>query len=273
MPERMISSTSPSPQSQQNLSAIALPRRKRGLIVGTTESGKSTLEAALIRQWILDNGTKSRVLILDSKPRFRAERLMNNLPAWPVYRKWGRGEILPDSYLMDLKNPKAEMRRIWKTYQAPIALAQVTRPSDVPYLKYVADCLFEIASDKEANLAVFDEVRHFYRGGAGSTFDPILRIWCAGAEKNIAGLGTLQRPKGTPVELRTELTCLYLFDLAFEDDIEHWGEMGLPPGFRPPPRDERYAFRFYNKQTRKQGTYRLAVTAPERKARWSYGKG
>lgn len=131
--------------------------------------------------------------------------------------------------------------------------------------------MFEIADDKDANLAVFDEVRHFYRGGSGSTFDPILRIWCAGAEKNIAGLGTLQRPKGTPVELRTELTCLYLFDLAYIEDVEHWAEMGLPEGFAPPPPDERYAFSFYNKATRTQGMYRIRVSEPDRKARWSYG--
>src|SRR5579859_2214345 len=88
----------PSPLS---LGEIALHPRGRALFLGMTGSGKSEVKLHLILDWIRTH-KQPRVLLLDSKPRFRVEKFLNGLPASRLYKKWRRGPVLPGSYLLPL---------------------------------------------------------------------------------------------------------------------------------------------------------------------------
>jgi hypothetical protein len=48
----------------------------------------------------------------------------------------------------------------------------------------------------------------------------------------------------------SEMTKAYVFDLDYEDDIKHLGEMGYPYKTAPAP-DMEHVFRFWNKKNKK----------------------
>src|SRR5215467_10056494 len=67
---------------------------QRGVCIGQTGCGKSTLSTELVRRFLRDY-PKSRVLIIDSKPRYRATHRVNG---WSLhYPKWAKGDTIQGS--------------------------------------------------------------------------------------------------------------------------------------------------------------------------------
>lgn len=263
----------PSPsRPPQTLAKIALPRNGRGVAIGQTGSGKSTLAEALIQQWLAEQ-PNPRVLILDSKPRFRAERELTGLPAHRRYRSWERGPTMPNSYRLPLAHPSDELAQVWRL-GGTTAIAQVEdgAADDRPYLHALLGTLqafYKGSSRKYSQLVYLDEGADFFGSSAGfAQGNSILRAVRSGREKGLAVLLSSQRPRNIPVAVITETSNLYCFELSFDKDWEHLREMGLPKylgadesgkpkPFRPPP--EEHAFAFYNKATRYAGYHRLKV--------------
>lgn len=269
------------PASQRQtatLDTIALPPKARGVLLGMTGTGKSTLEEKLIAQWIVTHKAKARVLILDSKPRFRAQWTYQGTPARRLYRKWEHGASLPDSVLLPLLHPsttQAELNGVWQRGHH-IAIAQGNGDiTELDALQWAADRFFHSANAKYKQLVVVDELADYFgSSGAIRRGNAIMRCVRSGREKGVAVLGASQRPKGIPKALLTEMTSLYLFDLAFAEDVAHVREMGLPEDVRIPSAP--HAFYFFSRANpTARGIYRLGggVTTASESRQQEGGRG
>src|SRR5438270_12371625 len=104
---------------------LVLPRveRKapRAYIVGATDTGKSTLMEVLMANYQEAYSTPKLpvlTLIVDTKPRFKAERHLNGIDTHTTrkYSKWGYGSgVVPNSYLIEPGTSiKAQLDQVWR---------------------------------------------------------------------------------------------------------------------------------------------------------------
>ncbi len=245
--------------TRQLLDHIALPEASRGLCVGMTGCGKSTLAEKLIAHWLDTYGAKARVLIIDSKPRFRAEKRLDDWSARSYYKNWKYGAPMPGSVRLDLKHTDGELRAAFRRgYRVAIAQGDL---SSLPWLRFAVDRFYAQGNAKYQQLLYVDELADFYSSsGLTSLGDPTLKVIRSGREKGVAFLGSTQRPKGIPKSVLTELTNMYFFRTAFRQDVEHLQEMGFPDRvdhdllYR-----HRHSFYFFSHEhPERAGYYRLA---------------
>lgn len=229
------------------LKALALQKKERGLAVGKTESGKSTLAERLITQFLDENPT-ARILIADSKPRFRAEWTLDGVRADWKYRKWEYGAAVPGSFLLPLRNPESELANVWRL-KGHVAIAQVDKKDEWWKLAQCIDIFYEKWGAKWPRLVYVDEAADFYEGSVGArTGNSILRVIRSGRERNVAFLGASQRPRGLPKSFLTEVSKLYLFELDWIEDVKHLRENGLGKEVAVPQRP--YVYYFFDKRAR-----------------------
>jgi energy-coupling factor transporter ATP-binding protein EcfA2 len=250
----------PTTEPRQNLGPIALPKKARGMLFGTTGSGKSTLAEALMRQWLASQKAP-RVLILDSKPRFRAQWELTGVStrASRRYKKWEHGSPVPNSYVLPLHDPASELKQVWRL-GGTVAIAQVESLRLLPALQVALATFYRQSNAKYSQLVMVDEMADFF--GSSATFgrgDAILQVARSGRERGIAMLGCSQRPRHIPTAVLTEASQVYIFELAYDKDLDHLKEMGLPRDVRLPTGD--HQFLFYSRQTKQGGYYKLATKA------------
>lgn len=241
-----------------SLSDISLEVGERGLILGMTRVGKSTLAAVLIDYWT-KKYNKSRTIILDSKPRFRAQWQLNGLPAAPLYRNWDWGEVIPGSVVIPLKNPRAELKQAWKL-GFRVVIAQISTRSHIKKLDETLKVGYE---DRKKGHPIFfyvDELNNFFRNGS-PTGDGIVMVVTSGGERSVAFLGAAQRPRWISVEAIESLTKLYWFYTPYLEDVKHLKSMGLPEGSRPP--NKFYVFLFFDRLSRRMGYCTVPPTGRE----------
>lgn len=245
------------------LETIALTERGRAMLFGKTRSGKSTLAEVLISQFLASR-KNPRVVVLDGKPRFRAERELTGFSAAHRYKRWRRGPTMPDSYVLPMRDPAAELTQVWRL-GGRVAIAQTAEQSQIGLLRNVASAFYSTSWDKYDQLLYVDEASDFFgTTGAASRGDALLKAVRSGGEMNISFLAGAQRPKGLPHSFITELSDVYLFRLASLNDLDHLEELGLPvydergkplPGI--PPR-ENYVFHHFDLVDDSHGVYRLS---------------
>jgi hypothetical protein len=241
------------------------------LCTGMTESGKSTLVEKLVEMWLEEYGQRARVLILDSKPRFRVRWRLDGYPADFKYRDWAKDHgsaPMPESVLLDLDHPVTALKRIWGG-RVPVPHGESTRVAvaqgtlaHVPYLARAAAAAYNMAKAGKETLVVPDEFSDFYgTTGVAPRGDPLLQIIRAGREKHVSFLAGSQRPRAIPKSALTEMTSSAIFALAYEKDLEHLQELGFPD-----PIDywrlQRHAHSFYHfdrKRPGMRGYYRMAI--------------
>lgn len=248
---------------QVSLETIELTERGRAMLFGKTRSGKSTLAEVLIAQF-LKKRKHPRVVILDGKPRFRAQWELNGWPASHRYKRWKRGPVLPNSYVLPMVDPKAELEQVWRL-GGTVAIAQTAEQSEIGRLRDVASALYSTSWDKYDQLLYVDEASDFFgTTGAASRGDALLKAVRSGGEMNISFLAGAQRPKGLPHSFLTELSDVYLFRLASLGDLDHLDELGVPvydgrgkPLSGIPPR-ENYIFHHFDMVDDSHGIYRLS---------------
>lgn len=242
----------------RTLSDISLEVGERGLILGMTRVGKSTLAAVLIEYWT-NKYKKARTIILDSKPRFRAQWQLNGLPAAPLYRNWDWGEVIPGSVVIPLRNPRAELKQAWKL-GFRIVIAQIHTRSHIKKLDETLKVGYE--DRKKGNPLFFyvDELNNFFRNGS-PTGDGIVMVVTSGGEKSVAFLGAAQRPRWISVEAIESLTKLYWFYTPYFEDVKHLKAMGLPGTSLPP--NKFYVFLFFDRLSNKYGYSTVIPTGRE----------
>lgn len=211
------------------------------------------------------------MLLLDTKPRFRAEneqwhrlggrwKYGSRRPAHHRYTDWEAGPILPNSCVVDLHDPHP-FRGLWDTdsYGNEIAIMQSEDPDDWrTMLKLTKDLVDKKV--KREKLIIVDEGLDFYQRntlGIDSRNDVILRTARSGGERRIGLMFGAHRPHGIPPLLNTLTSRVTLFHLTYSRDMTYLWEMGIPQEERSPQGN--YVFRQYERQP--GGTISDPITA------------
>jgi DNA helicase HerA-like ATPase len=219
--------------------------------VGTTGTGKSTLLEVLMREYQEAYGSASsvgkdvRTLIIDTKPRFKAEYELNGLPTKMSkrYAKWGYGSgIIKGSVVLPGTGKiRSELDQVFRLGYH-VAIVHTERESEWPYASDVATSFYESYGASVPRLIVVDELADFYKFRAiGDIFQRVARN---GRERDCALIAGSQRPRKVPVETMTEMRRLYMFKLDFFEDIKHIWAFGIPRGTLKP---SGHAFYMYDK--------------------------
>lgn len=238
-------------------SEISLHERERAFLLGGTGSGKTTLEEMLIADFYSRYQT-SRILILDSKPRFRAEFFTNGLAAKRVFKHWKPSATIPGSVLI---RQASQLDDAWRL-GARIVVAQCERQAERFRLVQIAEKFYNEARHSRPQLLCVDETADFFHQNgspiAGSS-DALIRVARSGRERGTAGLYCTQRARSIPSSIIEELTILYLFVLDGRSDLKRCVEMGAPEWIEPPERD--YEFMLWTKRERRSvyGPFQVAL--------------
>lgn len=242
------------------LDQIALLRAERGLVAGGTNSGKSTLAERLF----LDFGDRypdGRVMVLDSKPRFRASHHADGRSTRRQYRHWDHGPTVPNS--VRVTEPD-DLDLVWGLGYRFAIVQSDGSITDRPWMVECAARFLAEARTSRPQLIYVDETLDFFtRQGSpvkGSA-DTLLQVVRAGRERGCGALFASQRTMGIPPQLISELTKLYLFRLDFRRDAERLMEAGAPPEIveRQPHEDREFVYWDKNNRRVISGPYRLSL--------------
>jgi hypothetical protein len=237
------------------LAQLSLRQRERGLVLGGTEAGKSTLADYLgsdFTQRYKSSG--ARRLVLDTKPRYRAQYLLSGMTAKRRYKSWDHGASIPGSILVE--DPR-DLERAFG--MGNTVIVQGESGSDIPRVVACAADFLRHSRAGRPQLLQVDEVLDFYHSNGASKGgdDAITRSVRAGRERGTACLICSQRTKGIPPPIMEELSRCYLFRMDFKADAKRLQEMGAPEAMQPPT--EQYDFRYWTKRAygNVYGPYRL----------------
>lgn len=215
------------------LSEITPKKGERALIIGGTRSGKSTLMDHFMRQ-IVKERPGVQILLLDTKPRFRAEierfgpgnRMVRN--ADYHYKDWESGPIVPGSYRVNIHSDQP-LHQMWKPDdKCRIAIAQTELPTERRRLLQIADNWYNVRQRKSDRVLAVDELLdHYYRNSLSiaADTDAPLKVVRAGGERGFGGLFGAQRPKRfattnyrrivCPLSLPSTLFCGYQVSVGY----------------------------------------------------------
>jgi hypothetical protein len=251
----------PSPSSPLPISALSLRRGERGFVLGGSRTGKTTLADRLGREFLNRyRASNARRLILDTKPRYRAQWEVSGVSAAHRYRHWDHGQMIADS--VAISNP-ADLERAFKMASTVIVQGPGgTKPSAVTCAACAA-AFHAKARAKRPQLLQVDEVRdHYHQNGAplGGT-DAVAMCVTSGGELGESTLICSQRTKGIPPSVMEELNKLWLFRIDYQLDAKRLQEMGAPPTLRAPRVP--WVFKYWTKEAYDQvwGPYTLALAA------------
>lgn len=221
---------------------------ERAAILGMTRVGKSTLAENLMVSWSEDY-PKATTLVLDTKPRFKAQWQLSGLPAAPLYKNMDWGEVIPGSVVLPMRDIRRELK-LAQDLRYRIIIAQIWDRNDI---NKCDEALKWAYMDRRKGRPLFiyvDELNNFFRSGraAGSG---IIMVITSGGERSTAFVGAAQRPRWISVEAIESMTKLYWFKTPYEEDIKHLKAMGVPPTAKPA--QEYYNFYFFDRLTNKQG--------------------
>jgi hypothetical protein len=102
---------------------------------------------------------------------------------------------------------------------------------------------FETQYWKEPSLLYIDEGHDFFGANATARYgSAIQRCFRAGAEKGMASLLGIQRPKTVNLQTLTESNVCYLFHIKFREDLKRLGEMGMTVRESPPVDSHQFFF-------------------------------
>lgn len=236
------------PKQSLTLHDLNLQPAQRGLMIGTTRAGKSTLMEYLIADF-RKSYRNSCTLVIDTKPRFKATYDLDGMVAGRRYRNWRGGSHVPVSYRLPVGSHLS--RQVWsiadREHIGACVIAQTDDRDMYGWLDRTIQEFYHQANKKNDLLLVVDEMMAFLQGRATHSKGVVTSI-VSGGEKGIGFLGGTQRPKFVPNEAMTELTKLYAFEFDYKEDIKKLFAMGLPEEFSIP--DERHYFSYYDKWTK-----------------------
>jgi hypothetical protein len=226
---------------------------ERHLVYGGTRTGKSSF-----MDWSLRYIQKTRpdcmTLVADTKPRFRAENLINprftskrlNAAEQHTYDSWTAGPTLPNSVRVELSSAHP-FRGLWnlKNHPGEIAIMQSDELRDWKLMNALMHEFVAQQTGGREKLIVVDEGLDFYQRntlGIDSRRDVILRTARAGGERNIGLLLGAHRPHGIPPLLNTLSSRVTLFHLRYDADMRYLWDMGIKEAESP---EGNYLFNHY----------------------------
>lgn len=202
-----------------------LEKAQRACLIGKTRTGKSTLGTELVRRFI-NEYPNARILIIDSKPRYRAQY---DLAGEPMrYSNWVAGDKLEQSVgIFDMVNLKS----LFVLYPICIFHSMTNRGERVPAyevkVSLLADQLFRLSGPKMPTLIYIDEFYDITHGNSVIVDKEILKTIRAGGEKNMAVLAGAQRPRSIPIPILSESDKYYIFKLKKGEDKKYLRDYGV----------------------------------------------
>lgn len=245
--------------SQLTLDDIVLNPGERGLILGKTQTGKSTLAEHIIEHW-RSRPQRSFTLIGDTKPRFRATRELDGRPCSVSgrYRRNDWGEEIPNSVVLPMINVRSELRMA-RQLGYDCAIAQIPE-RNTRTIMLVSDAIRYAYEDRKSRQPLYiyvDELNNFFRDAPRAAAAPIIMVITSGAERHVGFLGAAQRPRHISIEAMESMTKLFWFYTPFAEDVKHLRNMGVPASAKPPK--TYYQFYFFDGYTYKQGMAQLTL--------------
>src|ERR1700745_1417901 len=160
-------------EEKTSASVLVLPRVEkkapRAYLVGATDTGKSTLMEVLTAEYqsaYSEPKLPVRVLICDTKPRFRAEKELSGLSTKTTgrYRKWYYGSLpIPSSYALNIGgNVRSELDTVWN-FGGPVAIISAESEQEWDHVAECARVFFEEYGAKYPRLLVVDELADFFQ--------------------------------------------------------------------------------------------------------------
>lgn len=223
--------------------------------MGTTRTGKSTLGAALLNDWV-ERDADSLTLLVDPKPRFKAVYDESGIHASWRYRSWRKGTTIPYSFRLTPGAKGKDLQGLFEIARAntpknrgTVVIAQPAGrhvASWYPWLNEMIHEFYGMAGRRHWLYLYVDEMLAFFRQSRAN-HTGVLQVLTAGGERGIGFLGGTQRPRWIPVESMTELTKLYLFKIDTWLDLKHLREMGIPFDFQAP--QEKHLFHYFDKES------------------------
>lgn len=247
------------PAKGVDLGALSLRHKERGLVIGGVDTGKSTLADMLGADFDQRYGhLKSRRLILDSKPRYRAQWTVHGVSAAKRYKGWDHGAPIVNSVVVD--RPE-DMELAWKS-GARVVIVQGHGASHIPRLIAHAREFLKTSKASRPQLFQCDETLDFYHsnGAPRGGDDTITQMARAGRERGTACLYCSQRTKGLSQSLVEEMSKGYVLRVDAVKDLKVLNEMGMP---KFEPVTEPHVFRYWTKRDygKVYGPYRLNLKA------------
>lgn len=236
-----------SPRTRDGTDPVALVKADRAILIGASGTGKSTLAAHLIARFRADE-PKGRILVLDTKPRWRGEWLPSGSSTRRWYRGFVRGDTIPGA--MVVSDPE-DWSIAWDRDVNPSQTVIVQRlvgsmMANLAMQVHLAEEFFRSQRAKTPSLIYFDEGMDFFTtwGSARGT-DIVQRCFRAGRERNLASMIGVQRPKGINPQCLTETSYCALFRINYREDVKRLIDMGWPREAEPPTYEDEYAFRLW----------------------------
>lgn len=249
-----------------------MQQRDRAILVGASNTGKSTLASYLLAGFRTEN-PDARILVVDTKPRWRGTVLPNGSRPRRLYRDMVEGDTIPGAMVMQ---DMTDWPLCWDRDVNPSRTVIAQRivmdwrddsAEETAVLNFATDCIarfFATQKAKEPSLVYIDEGHDFYHNNGapkGRSGSAIQRCYRAGREKGLASLTGFQRPTGLNIQLLTELNYCGLFRINAEDDAKRLREMGWPKNTPPPSYAQGHSFKLWRDGRPEAPRYELVPRA------------
>lgn len=204
-------------------------RGERVATLGGSRTGKSSFQDWIMRT-IQDERPNAAQLVMDSKPRYRAQTIKHpwfpkkRRPVKKLYASWAAGPTVPNSVHVNIWEDHP-FRGLWdKEHPGEIAIMQgETREDHIRMLALAMAFVRAQWKDRERRL-IFDETLDFY-GRNGYSIDgkndALYLAARAGGERGIGTEFGAHRVLGIPHLILMQLSRVNLFHLVSDNDMRH----------------------------------------------------
>lgn len=250
----------PQTSARPTIETVELRPSERGLLLGMTETGKSSVADDLLRharrKW-----PEQDIIYFDTKPRYRGQYEVNGARSLLRYRRWpeSHGVYVPGSVVMGPSSDPRDIEWCWRQ-DRQVVIVQITKHDDLPWAAAVMRHAYERKRRNRKLLFDVDETNHWFRKRR-SNGDIIVEILTSGRENGVGMLYGGQRPRNISKESMESLTNLYWLYTPVEEDAKLLHTMGIPWSARPGG-DGTHSFYFWSRHRGGHGLYRLPK--PER---------
>lgn len=251
-----------------DLADIMPKRAARVVVAGGTRCGKSCLTDWQIR-YLIRKLPKVEILLLDTKPRFRAQYTPMGFAAASHYKKWRKGPVVPGSVRVDLESSNP-MRRVFRDDRR-IAIMQSSSaggstPAERLLILHTAYDWWRHRSNANPRFVVADEGMHFYRKNGyciDSATDLFHEVSQTGGELDTGMIFETQLLRGIDSMILDHVSDFYAYYMRDERDIKRLYEIGVPKPYQQPEED--YAFNLLSVRPGGRLTMRedLKLTLPD----------
>lgn len=250
--------------------SLSLKPRDRAVVMGTSDSGKSTLVNHQLTAFRNDY-PNARILVSDTKPRWRGDRLADGTSTKKLYHKMAPGDHIPGAVVIKSINDWA---LAWDKDNNPTQTVvmqnmDLHERANVAWQIEGAQKFFRELDYRRPSLIYYDEGHDFFSAsGTAYGSDIVQRGFRAGRERGLTSIVGFQRTKGFPLQCLTEANICALFHIDYEDDMKRLWEMGWPRDIGPPSFEEwkAHVFRLWRKGQPGAPRYRLRLNTRKESA-------